>query len=143
MDGERFDRGADLRPSAFHIEAERGGRVEVISGVARRRRWSRDEKSHITSESFIPGANVSDVARRHGVSLGLLHYWRRVARQDAHQTPQSFVPILQSETAPVGCSIKPLDVGVIEIEFCGAHIRLRGGVDGGALATVLAAVRRA
>lgn len=38
------------------------------------RRWDPREKARITSESFEPGANISAVARRHGVSLGLLHY---------------------------------------------------------------------
>ncbi|MCW6511778.1 transposase, partial [Hyphomicrobiales bacterium BP6-180914] len=31
----------------------------------------------------MPGANVADVARRHGMSLGLLHHWRRLAREAA------------------------------------------------------------
>jgi transposase len=43
-------------------------RVEVLSGMARRRRWSRDDKARIVEETLAPGAKVSEVARRHGIS---------------------------------------------------------------------------
>jgi transposase len=118
-----------------------GRRVEVISGVERRRRWSREEKAQITAESFVPGANVSDVARRHGMSLGLLHHWRRLARQCASAGDTGFVPILPMEEAGVARSSLP--DAVIEIAVGGACIRVRGPVDGAALRTVIAAVRSA
>ena len=54
-------------------------RVEVITGTARRRTWSAHEKARIVAESFEPGANVSEVARRHGVNRGQLFTWRRQA----------------------------------------------------------------
>lgn len=56
-------------------------KVEVLTGVERRRRWSADEKARIVEETLVPGANVSAVARRHGVSRGLLFMWRRQARE--------------------------------------------------------------
>lgn len=49
-------------------------RVEVLLGKERRRRWSADEKAEITAASFVPGANISAVARQYGVSQGLLHF---------------------------------------------------------------------
>ncbi len=55
-------------------------RVEILNGVERRRRWPEEEKRRITEESFGPGAKVSDVARKHGVSRSLLFTWRREAR---------------------------------------------------------------
>ena len=57
-------------------------RVEILNGVERRRRWSEDEKARIIEESFTPGAKVSDVARKHGVSRGLIFAWRKEARVD-------------------------------------------------------------
>ena len=39
-------------------------RVEVITGAERRRRWSEDQKRAIVAESLVPGAVVTDVARR-------------------------------------------------------------------------------
>ena len=39
-------------------------RVEVLTGPGRRRRWSADEKARIVAETLVPGARVSEVARR-------------------------------------------------------------------------------
>ncbi|WP_438744257.1 transposase [Bradyrhizobium sp. U531] len=43
-------------------------RVEVLGGVERRRRWSRDDKMRIIEETLAPGAVVTEIARRHGIS---------------------------------------------------------------------------
>ena len=51
-----------------------------VLGVERHRRWSRDEKARIVEETLMPGAVVSEVARRHGVAQSLLFTWRRQAR---------------------------------------------------------------
>jgi transposase len=113
--------------------------VQVISGVERRRRWSREEKAEITAESFVPGVNVSDVARRHSMSLGLLHHWRRLARQHASACEKDFVPILAAEEA--GIIRSNAMNAVIEIDVGGVCIRVRGRIDATALQTVIAAVR--
>jgi transposase len=128
---------------AQHVEVGFGSRrrVEVISGVERRRRWSREEKARITAESFVAGANVSDVARRHAMSLGLLHHWRRLARQAGSSAEVAFVPILPLEDTSAAASSG--SEATIEIALGGACIRLRGRVDGAALRTVIAAVRSA
>ncbi|MDV3482248.1 IS66-like element accessory protein TnpA [Sphingobium yanoikuyae] len=65
----------------------------VLGPQKRNRRWDANEKARITAESFEPGANISAVARRHGVSPGLLHYWRRTVRDRAAMEPISFVPL--------------------------------------------------
>jgi len=54
-------------------------RIELITGTGRRRRWSDDDKARIVVESLRPGANVSEVARRHGLSPQQLFGWRREA----------------------------------------------------------------
>ena len=128
----------------MHVGYGVGRRVEVISGVERRRRWAREEKAQITAESFVPGANVSDVARRHGMSLGLLHHWRRLTREAASVAAgadPAFVPILPMEDS--GPARPSAHGGMIEITLGGACIRVHGPVDGAALRTVIAAVRGA
>jgi transposase len=52
-------------------------RVEVITSVQRRRRWSAGEKVRLVEETMQPGLSVSYVARRAGVAPGLLFSWRR------------------------------------------------------------------
>jgi transposase-like protein len=75
-------------------------RGEVVVGPERRRRWSEDEKVRIIEESRRPGAQVTDIARRHGISRALLYSWRRAARC-ASVSPvvppaRKFVPVLLS-----------------------------------------------
>ena len=55
-------------------------RVEVISGVARRRRWARSEKARIVAESYAPGASATAVAVRHGLHRNQIFAWRRQLR---------------------------------------------------------------
>src|SRR5450432_404432 len=65
-------------------------RVEVLGGVERRRRWSSDEKTRLIEETLVPGAKISEVARRNGISASLLFTWRRQAR--AVEVPAAVVP---------------------------------------------------
>ena len=46
----------------------------------RRRRWSDEVKARIVAESFAPGAIVSEVARRHGLTPQHLSTWRKAVR---------------------------------------------------------------
>ena len=81
-------------------------RIEVITGAGRRRRWSSDDKARIVVESLKPGANVSEVARRNGLSPQQLFPWRREAHalfnEGADTTPSDrarhFPPPLQRRT---------------------------------------------
>lgn len=134
-------------------------RIELITGEARRRRWTAEEKAEILAESFQPGARVSEVARRHGVNRGLLWSWRHQARKHAGAAERMFVPIriageaaapppsmaverhqdaalargAQSDGGGAGSSS-----GAIEIEIGGARVRVSGAVDAAALRQVLA-----
>src|SRR5882757_4193856 len=56
-------------------------RVEIITSVQRRRRWSAPEKVRMVEETFEPGMTVSLVARRHGVAPNQLFTWRRLVAQ--------------------------------------------------------------
>lgn len=92
-------------------------RVEVITGVERRRRWSGDEKRAIVAESFAPGAIVAEVARRVDVSPGQIYRWR----QEVRTAVAGFAPLLiaapevAESTAGPRCPGEP----VIELEFAG------------------------
>jgi transposase len=132
-------------------------RVEVITGRRRRRQWTAEEKAEIVAESFEGGANISDVARRHGVARGLLTVWRRQAAEAMSDAPRGFVPVRISSAAAAeticgtgnvaGAEAASMAPGVctagatIEIEVCGARIRVEAGVDATTLTTVLSVVR--
>ena len=51
-------------------------RVEVLTGPGRRRRWSADEKARIVAETLVPGARVSEVARRWQICSQQVFGWR-------------------------------------------------------------------
>ena len=53
-------------------------KVEVITGVAQRRRFSTDQKVSVVAETMQPGMSVSSVARRHGLSPSLVFRWRQL-----------------------------------------------------------------
>src|SRR3954451_3954862 len=56
-------------------------RLDLITGSKRRRARSAREKASIVAETFAPGANVSEIARRHRLNRGLLVTWRRQGRR--------------------------------------------------------------
>jgi transposase len=57
-------------------------RIEVLTGPGRRRRWSADQKARIVAETLVPGARVSEVARRWQICSQQVFGWRRAMRQD-------------------------------------------------------------
>ena len=48
-------------------------RIEVITGVDRRRRWTLEQKQAIVDESLSPHATPTMVARKHGIGTGQLY----------------------------------------------------------------------
>ena len=66
-----------------HDAPPRPERVEVITSVQRRRRWSTEEKVRIVEETYLPGNSVSIIARRHGIAGNQLFTWRRLMAQGA------------------------------------------------------------
>jgi transposase len=119
------------------------GRVEIRSGVGRRRRWSDEDKGRIVAESYSPGVVVSDVARRHEISPQHLFGWRKAARNGQLALPADeaavFVPVMMGAQKPE--ATKPLALPSITIETAGIVVRAECGVDVGWLAAVLRAVR--
>jgi transposase len=85
-----------------HIDdaSEPRGRVDIRVGAGRRRRWSDEAKGRIVVESFMPGAVVSEVARRHDMSPQHLFGWRKAARAGLLTSPAdkapTFVPVVRA-----------------------------------------------
>jgi len=111
------------------------GRIEVITTVERRRRWSSAEKQRLVAASLEPGASVSAIARGAGVHPSQLYGWRRQLR-GALQTGFAAVQIVPDAT-PAGMT----GSGAIEIEFAnGARMRITGAVDPAILTAAVAAL---
>jgi transposase len=54
-----------------------GSRIELITRGEPRRRWPLEQKQAIAAESFQSGMSPTAVARRYGISSGLLYAWRK------------------------------------------------------------------
>jgi len=165
---DRFDHTPKHKPES-KPDAAVDAVVDVrrITGSGQRRRWSSDDKARIVRESLKPDANVSEVARRHGLRPHQLYKWRRKARavirrsaapvaqarpvglrrlgpKSASKTakaPPAFAPVVMATPAvplrPTASETSPVEIAIGEVS-----VRVRGVVDVEALIAVLSAVRR-
>ncbi|MGY4281611.1 transposase-like protein [Bradyrhizobium sp. LM2.7] len=75
--------GLDSKKDVHLDGSTRGsvGRLEVLEGPSGRRVRSEAERARIVAESLLPGAQVSEVARKHGATRWQIYDWRRRFRQ--------------------------------------------------------------
>jgi transposase len=136
----------------------RNQRIELITRGERRRRWSVEQKREIAAESLEPGISPITVARRYGISSGLLYTWRRhllegslgvtgqpvakFARVEVMAMPAARAPAIPPVAPPAAAPSGPMN-GMIEIALPGGvSVRVDAQVDSGALRRVLAALGR-
>ena len=127
------------------------GSIEIITGRERRRRWSVAEKLRIVAESHEPDARAAGVAARHDICPGLLHGWRRQAREGRLGSPAApeFVPVrLMSWPGDAPPTPEPRvpapdrETAAIEVVLpSGGRILIRPGAPLPALRAVIAALR--
>src|SRR5215475_1735234 len=159
-DGAAVDLGAEVE-SAHTTDrmSARTQRIELITRGERRRRWSVEQKREIAAESLEPGISPITVARRYGISSGLLYTWRRhllegslgvtrspvakFARVEVMAIPADPSPAIPPAARPAAVPSGPMNHadGMIEIALPGGvSVRVDAQVDGGALRRVLAAL---
>ena len=138
--------------------------AELLGRVERRRRFSVEQKLVVLAEAMAPGANMSEVARRHGLVPAQVYKWRRLAELGVIGMPgaselPSFVAVEIAKDVPslpaVVLESKPAAVndaprrrqrkkaGLIEIELAGGRrVRVDRDVDAAALERVLDVLAR-
>ena len=139
--------------------------AELLGRMERRRRFSVEQKLAILTEATAPGANLSEVARRHGLLPAQVYKWRRLAELGVIGVPgaselPSFVAVeiaqdvrhCRQRHAPEGKPAAVHDaprrrrrtkVGLIEIELDGGRrVRVDRDVDAAALERVLDVLER-
>jgi transposase len=127
----------------YTTERDTFRRIEVITGVARRRRWPRSEKARIVAESYAPGASATAVAVRHGLHRNQIFAWRRQLRNRTaliNQAVPEFVPVTLASPTGSGPATGAGN-GRIELITAGMTIRVGTGFDSGDLRRVLQIVR--
>src|SRR5215207_7758030 len=85
--------------STTSTKADEFRRIEVITGVGRRRRWTDEEKAWIVAESLDPATTVSAVARRYGLHASHLFVWRQRLAAPAARDAPAFVPVVVADGA--------------------------------------------
>ena len=140
------------------------GRIEILAGPERRRRWSDEEKLQLVAEACRPGNSVSQVARERGISASQLFGWRRQAmakglitdRRPEEGTAKAltFAPVeIAKEEPPPDAGGKVRTArrpklqrtsGVIEVELKGGdRVHVDGCADAGLVVRIISALRRA
>ena len=125
-------------------------RLEVFTGAGRRRDWSAEDKARIVADSLEPGATVSGVARRHGLTPQQLFTWRREARKAAETLPV-FVPAVIDPEPRAESSEEPPRRGkprprksravAIELEAFGITVRIGDRAAPTMIAAVIGALK--
>lgn len=144
---------SELKLKSSDLEPVR--RIEVFTGVGRRREWPAEEKARIVAESYEAGETVCAVARRYALSPQQLFTWRRAARQVMQPPPESapeslFVPAVIAKPStgrPQKRQSRPRkrktvrEAGVIELEIDGIAMRVSRGADAKTVAAVIRALK--
>jgi transposase len=134
-------------------------RVEIISTVARRRRWTIEEKVAILDEASQPRASITAVADRHGISRNLIYLWRRQAREGSmpgvtvsNGAPSSFVAVQVADSADkappprnvqqrLPAAVGRRRSGLIEIALSnGRVVKVEESIDPATLSRIIAAL---
>jgi transposase len=136
-----------LKPEATVVR-----RLEVITGTGRRR-FSADDKARMIEETLAPGAVVSAVARRHGITPQQLFTWRRQARQPvetvAETATAAFVPAVVDAPVPQQSNCQQRQrrprqarsTGTIEVEIDDVTVRVGRGAEARTVAAVIRALK--
>ena len=125
-----------------HIDNKIGpGRVDIRTGIGRRRRWSDEEKARIVAEAFAPGAVKSEVARRYNILPQHLFTWIGAAKRGRLTLPMQevgdFVPVITE--GPVRRMSE--SAVAVEIAIGGVEVRVHNGADASTIESVLRAIR--
>lgn len=122
-------------------------RFEVITGAGGRRSWPAEAKARIVAETLEPGANVSAIARRHGLRPQQIFTWRREARRQREPCPAiGFVPVVEAAGVALPSKARRRGSGAaapagrgcgIELEIKGVLVRVRPAVDAQTLAAAV------
>lgn len=85
-------------------------RIEVITSVQRRRRFTTEEKLIMIEEAEQPGMTVSYVARKYNVSANQLFKWRKLANEG------KLCAVTSDESVVAASEVKKLKNHIRELE---------------------------
>lgn len=121
------------------------GRMTLITGAERRRRWGKEDRARILAAIEEPGAVVAEVARAADVCTSLVYKWRREARSAAPKNDVSGfasvvveAPMAAPPSLPSTTNSEP---GVIVVDMRDARVRIAADAPTAVIAATLKALR--
>jgi transposase len=124
--------------SSFEVIAAQVSRLDA-SPAAPRRRWSAAAKERIVAAASAPGANVSAIARAHGLSPQQVFTWRRHAAGTSRKAGMG--------AASPSFAMVAVDAveagGIVELAVAGVTLRIGPTVPAARVKEILQAVRSA
>ncbi len=106
------------------------GRMEILTGIERRRDWSDDEKLSILQEAAEPDARIADVARRHDIKPQQIYTWRRKFPAEQAE-PVSFLPVALIATPSSDEAERPAPMDKPTTKRSARTMRIEIGCKGG------------
>jgi transposase len=121
------------------------GRMTLITGGERRRRWRDEDRTRILAAIAEPGAVVADVARREDVCTSLVYKWRRAAQREASAAVCGFSPVIIEPAPRVATSQEQppqeATAGVVEVELKDVRVKISATAPSSVIVATLKALR--
>ena len=121
------------------------GRVEIRTGIGRRRQWTDEEKGRIVAEAIGPRAVIAEVTGRHDLTPQHLSNWIRAAKDGKFALPEkaapAFVPVVVEAAEPQQAAPRDRSAPIV-IMIGDVRVRVPGGAEARTVEAVLRAVRR-
>jgi transposase len=123
-------------------------RIEVVSRVSGRRRWTVEQKLAVLRDAFGPDGCIRTAVERHDVGSGSIYTWRRQAMSGelagVRKLPEpAFAEVRIGDPPALPAPIAPLVPGLIGIELSsGIKVTVDAAVDADALSRVIGVLTR-
>ena len=119
------------------------GRMTLITGGERRRRWNEEDRARILAAIAEPGAVIAEVARREEVCTSLIYKWRREVGSASNPSAPGFARVVVEARprAPLSAPASEPEPSAIVVEMKEAHIRIGGNASAAVIAATLKALR--
>lgn len=116
------------------------GRMEILTGVERRRDWSDEEKLAILQEAADPDARIADVARQHDIKPQQIYTWRRKFAAEQSESVVSFLPVALIATETSDEAERPAPVDKPAAKRSARPMKIEIGCKGGRVLKVEASI---
>lgn len=132
-----------------HTSGRMSSRIEIVSRVSGRRRWTVEQKLVVLRDAFGPEGSVRAACERHDVGSGSIYTWRRQAMSGEltgvrKPTEPAFAEVqINEQLALPAPAVAARSDGVIGIELpSGIRVSVDATVDGDALSRVIGILTR-